>query len=50
MKTLGSKKQVYFQPETEVLEMKFQTSLLGSSGAAEACTSDCEEDDWCPDN
>ncbi len=49
MKTLGSKKQVYFQPETEVLEMKFQTSLLGSSASAEACA-DCEEDNWvCPE-
>ena len=41
MKKLESNLKLYVQPETEVLELKFQTSLLGSSGqfcATEECT------------
>ena len=41
MKKLESKKQLYVQPETEVLDMKFQTSLLGSSLTEEL---DCDTD------
>lgn len=37
-------KAEYVQPETEVLDMKFQTSLLGSSLTEEL---DCETDE-CP--
>lgn len=33
MKKLESNLKLYVQPETEVLDMKLQTSLLGSSGA-----------------
>jgi hypothetical protein len=49
MKELESNLKLYVQPETEVVELEYQTCLLGNSGGSqEACEGNDCPDDECP--